>query len=232
VYRFYAAFRWSSPMSWGSWILLGVYPASILLGLAGLTEREVEDVARSAPARALRAGGLLRRSVLWASRHATGLGWANVALGVALGGYTGILLGALGARAVWSSAVLGPLFLASGVSTGAALMMVFPISHEEHGLLRRWDLGAIGTELALLFLFLLGMATGPASSQNAVHLFLGGRFTAPFFALVVAAGLLVPLALEVLEGRRQLRPTLLAPLLLLLGGLSLRFILVAAGQAS
>ena len=31
VLRFYGAFRWTSPMSWGSWILLGIYPASILL---------------------------------------------------------------------------------------------------------------------------------------------------------------------------------------------------------
>jgi hypothetical protein len=28
VWRFYLAFRWTSPMSWGSWILLVVYPVS------------------------------------------------------------------------------------------------------------------------------------------------------------------------------------------------------------
>ena len=37
VYRFYLAFMPASPMSWGSWILLAVYPASVLLGLAGVT---------------------------------------------------------------------------------------------------------------------------------------------------------------------------------------------------
>ena len=38
VWRFYLAFRWSSPMSWGAWILLIVYPVSLLVALAGLDE--------------------------------------------------------------------------------------------------------------------------------------------------------------------------------------------------
>ena len=49
VYRFYLAFEWTSPMSWGSWILLAIYPAAILLGLAGLHERETDAVVRSWP---------------------------------------------------------------------------------------------------------------------------------------------------------------------------------------
>jgi formate-dependent nitrite reductase membrane component NrfD len=31
AYRFYLAFRASSPMSWGAWILIAIYPASVLL---------------------------------------------------------------------------------------------------------------------------------------------------------------------------------------------------------
>lgn len=34
VWRFYLAFQPTSPMSWGSWVLLAVYPASLLLALA------------------------------------------------------------------------------------------------------------------------------------------------------------------------------------------------------
>jgi len=59
----------------------------------------------------------------------------------------------------------------------------------------------------------------------------GGQYTATFWSLVVIAGLLVPLLLESLEARRQLRHTAIAPVLLLVGGLSLRWILVLAGQA-
>jgi protein NrfD len=220
VYRFFLAFRWTSPMSWGSWILVGVYPVSLLYWLTSLTPGEASVF-----------GVLGRRVRESAVRYQRALRLANLVLGVGLGIYTGILLGALGARPAWHSALLGPLFLVSGFSTGAALMMLFPLDHAEHALLRRWDLGAIGVELGLLVLFLLGLATGGAGSQDAARLFLGGRFTSAFFALVVVAGLLVPFTLEVAEGRLKRHPTLVAPALLLVGGLSLRWILVLAGQA-
>src|SRR5512144_114912 len=42
AWRFYLAFRWTSPMSWGAWILLLVYPASLGLALAGLSEGEAQ----------------------------------------------------------------------------------------------------------------------------------------------------------------------------------------------
>ena len=58
-----------------------------------------------------------------------GIGKLNLVLGIALGTYTGILLSTLSARPVWNSALLGPLFLISGFSTGAALMMLFPLNH-------------------------------------------------------------------------------------------------------
>src|SRR5207244_6929242 len=33
MFRFYTAFRITSPMSWGAWILLLIYPATVLYGL-------------------------------------------------------------------------------------------------------------------------------------------------------------------------------------------------------
>jgi len=48
--------------------------------------------------------------------------------------------------------------------------------------------------------------------------------------LALLAGLAVPAALEALEARLHLRPTLVAPALVLVGGLSLRWIFVLAGQ--
>jgi formate-dependent nitrite reductase membrane component NrfD len=144
--------------------------------------------------------------------------------------YTGILLSTLGARALWGSALLGPLFLASGLSTGAALLMLFRVSPEERSLLARWDLLAIGLEVVLLVLLLVGLASGDAASRGAADLLLGGRFTGQFWALVVIAGLAVPAALELLETRLHLAATWVAPALVLVGGLSLRWILVAAGQ--
>ena len=38
--------------------------------------------------------------------------------------YTGILLNTMVARPLWNSAILGPLFLVSGLSAGAAVMHI------------------------------------------------------------------------------------------------------------
>jgi protein NrfD len=230
VWRFYTTFELTSPMSWGSWILIGVYPAAILLGINGLTDSDVERLSDWAPVRALKLGRLLE----WFKELARGwdarVSWLNIVFGVALGGYTGLLLGTLAARPAWNSIMLGPLFLVSGLSTGAALMMLFPMFEKEHHLLRRWDVMAIGAELVLLGLFLLSLFSTGAPGRAAATLFVGGPFTGAFWTLVVLAGLAVPLALEIIEVRRKLRPTLIAPVLILIGGLSLRWVLVLAGQ--
>jgi protein NrfD len=232
VFRFYTAFRLSSPMSWGAWILVAIYPATLLLGLASLTRAQAEGLAASGLVRTLRLGRLTLRAHDLACDHEPRLRTLNLLLGIALGVYTGILLSNLGARPAWNSALLGPLFLVSGVSGGAALMMLAPVSHSRHRTLLRWDMTAIVLETVLLALYLLGLAySGGQSGQDAAALFLGGRFTAPFWALVMVAGLGVPFVLDALERWRRLGPTPVAPALVLIGGLALRWILVLAGQS-
>ena len=203
VFRFYTALRVTSPMSWGAWILLLIYPATILYGLAQL------DYA-------------------FARRHERLLRRITIALGIALGAYTGVLLATLTARAAWSSLFLAPLFLASGLSAGAALAMLLPVSDSDRETFRRWDLLAIAAELVLLGLFFLDLIAAGARGRDAASLFFGGPYTAPFWSLVVIAGLAVPLLLEL----RHRAHAAIAPALVLIGGLSLRWILVAAGQVS
>ncbi len=229
VYRFFLAFQPSSPMSWGSWVLLGVYPAALALGLAGVTRDELGTLLARSQMAGL--GEPLERGRAWLAEQVELLRWANLALGLILGVYTGVLLSTLGARALWSSALLGPLFLASGLSAGAAFMLLFPLERREHALLLRWDLGAIVVELALLGLYLVGLSNGSAASRSAADLFLGGPYTAPFWALVVVGGLGVPLLMETAELRRGLRPVAITSVLVLAGSLCLRWILVLAGQA-
>ncbi|MFT3915514.1 MAG: polysulfide reductase NrfD [Anaeromyxobacteraceae bacterium] len=226
AYRFYLALRPTSPMSWGAWILLVVYPVTLLGGIGGLTGADAALLA----ARAGPLGGAVRWARAFAAPRAAALRAWTLWTGVALGVYTGILLSSLGARALWASPLLGPLFLASGVSTGAAFMLLFGLDAGERHAVSRWHLAAVGLEVALLALFLVGLLAGGQASRDAAQLLLGGRFTAAFWALVVIAGLGVPVALELGEARLRLRPTLAAPALVLLGGLSLRWILVAAGQ--
>jgi protein NrfD len=203
---------------------------TVLLGLAEMTDAEELRLSGFAPFRWLRMGVLIDWARSWALDILRPLRWLNLLLGIALGGYTGILLGTLGARPAWNSAILGPLFLVSGVSTGAALSMLLPVTEREHRLLRRWDAAAIGVELVLLGLFLAGLATGGQGAREAAELFLGGQYTASFWSLVVLGGLVIPLLIETLEALRGTPHTFAAPMLLLAGGFSLRWILVAAGQ--
>jgi formate-dependent nitrite reductase membrane component NrfD len=128
AWRFYLFFHATSPMSWGAWILLLIYPVGLLLGLGSMGEARREWLRGRTPG-ALK--GLLETSFGWADGRRRGILVTSVAMGVALGIYTGLLLGTMPARILWNSAVLGPLFLASGISTGAALLLLLPLEEKE-----------------------------------------------------------------------------------------------------
>ncbi|MCB9558196.1 MAG: polysulfide reductase NrfD [Deltaproteobacteria bacterium] len=227
VYRFYGSFQLSSPMSWGAWLLVAFYPVSVLMYLS---LHDSESFARLCGRFSLlsRLEGLQR----FARARRVGVERAAILSGIGLGVYTGILLSALSARAAWNSAVLGPLFLVSGFSTAAAALMLLSRGAQIHGALRRLDVVAIAAELALIGLFLIGLLSGGATQQRAAALFLGGPLTATFWSLVVVTGLVVPLSLSLLERPLKLRPTAVIPVMVLIGGFALRWILVSAGQLS
>lgn len=223
VYRFYLAFEPTSPMSWGSWILLLVYPAGLLLWISLMDEA---GRARYLPGRL---GAVLGSFCDDRRGFVMGLG---IVSGVALGTYTGLLLGTLGARPMWNSTLLGPLFLISGLSTAAALMLLFRPAGEAGHKLVRWDMGLIVAELVFIGLFIMTLMTGSRVTQEAGRELLGGRWTGVFWSLVVIVGLVVPFVMEIVEQKRHAKPAIMTSVLILIGGLSLRWILLLAGQAS
>ncbi|MFO8174220.1 MAG: NrfD/PsrC family molybdoenzyme membrane anchor subunit [Longimicrobiales bacterium] len=227
AWRFYGAFKVTSPMSWGAWILLGIYPVSILLAWVTTPEAMKNGVRarldRFAPFRSVDA---------WARENPRILGILNIVMGASLGIYTGVLLGTMAARPLWNSALLGPLFLVSGLSTGAAFMLLFGLKDRERIFLGRADMGLIAAELALLALWMIGLATGGGPAEAALASIMGGPYTAAFWTLVVALGLLAPLLGEWLEFRHGAVPGKGTAILVLLGGFALRWIMVFAGQAT
>lgn len=228
VLRFYATFEPTSPMSWGSWLLLLVYPALVLQALGALDDRDRTWILGHI-------GGLRRVGELvfaFADRWRRPVLGASALLGVGLGIYTGLLLGTMVARPMWNTSVLGPLFLVSGISTGAALMLLTRLTHEETVSLTRLDTAAIALELILIAVLIIGWVTGDTVSQRAGAAVLGGAWTAPFWGLVVVVGLLVPFALNLSELRGRAQSTVLTPALVLVGGLALRAVFVGAGQLS
>lgn len=228
VLRFFMTFEPTSPMSWGSWLIGAAYPVLALLGLGALSDAQRSTLRGWAPALA----PWTDRALALADAHRRTIVWTALIGGAGVGIYTGLLLGTMAARPSWNTAVLGPLFLTSGLSTGAAFLLLLPLSRREQATWLRFDAVAIVVELALLAVMVLGFATGDAVSQAAGHSILGGEYTAAFWSVVVVGGLVVPLTLAVLEHRRHLPATRVAPVLVLIGGYALRSILVAAGQAT
>lgn len=223
VFRFYLAFRPTSPMSWGAWILVLIYPVAALSGLLALGPEARAWLLKKLP---------LAKLLAWAETKRQALLGATLAGGVGLGIYTGLLLGTLTARIQWNTAVLGPLFLTSGLSSGAAFLLLFKLDEVDRHRLVRWDMLALVVEAVLIAAMLLGFANAGAAGQLAADALLGGAWTASFWSLVVVMGIAVPLLLEGIEIKKHLPLVAVTPTLVLLGGFALRAVLLAAGQDS
>src|SRR5512143_3829896 len=133
VWRVYLTFQPGSPMSWGSWLLIIVY--GVLLASATIRLPDAWPwLGRKAPVLYRISDTLLARPALLRA-----LAWANIVLGTGLGIYTGILLDTMVSRPLWKSAILGPLFLFSGLSAGAAMLHLATVArgdrHPPHGMI-------------------------------------------------------------------------------------------------
>lgn len=228
AYRFYLTMQPTSPMSWGSWILVAVYPVSMLMAWSAMPSESRAAIIEGVPV----GSSFLQRLDTWALARERTLGWMSVILGASLGIYTGVLLGTMSARPLWNSAVLGPLFLVSGVSSAAAFMLLYRVSDTERLAIGRLDMGLIVAEALLIALWLVALSSGGASSRAAASLLLGGPYTAAFWTLVVTMGLVTPVAAEWIESRHGLHPGRIPAVLVLMGGFALRWIVVYAGQES
>ena len=116
--------------------------------------------------------------------------------------------------------------------TAAALVHMIARDRGERELLAKADNGFLAVELALICLFLIGLLSSTEVHQAAARILLGGSHTAVFWVFVVGTGIVVPLFIQLLAVNHKIRHTPIAPLLVLAGGLALRFVIVNAGQIS
>lgn len=222
-WQLYTIIRFESPMSWGAWTLMAITPVSIIWAAMHIREffpawdwkyRILKDI-----------------EVL-AIKYKTQLAWVMIVLSVILGIYTGILLSAFNARPLWNTSILGPLFLVSGLSAGAATIILFAQSKEERLLFARIDLLLIAVELFLILHMFMGFRASTSVQIDAVNLFLGGPYTAVFWIFVVILGMFLPALLEIMELRHKKIPVIIPVVFVLFGSIMLRFIIVYAGQMS
>ena len=223
IWRLYTTFKFKSPMSWGSWILLLVYPTLLLNTLVSIPKPFKNRI---------KMFDRLSERINAHTVAVKNIGVANMIIGGILGMYTGVLLSALGARPLWSSSMLWALFLISGLSSAAALVHLITTDRTERELLAKADNGFLIFELLILVLFFVGMVSSTRVHQEAAFLLLAGPFAPVFWVFVIGLGILIPLFVQLLAVNHKVKHMAIAPVMVILGGLILRFVIVYAGQAS
>ncbi|HLP74621.1 MAG TPA: NrfD/PsrC family molybdoenzyme membrane anchor subunit [Bacteroidales bacterium] len=222
-WQLYTNIRLQSPMSWGAWTLMVITPVSFIW-----CALHIKDVF---PDWDWKYKWLYAIEAFF-NRYKKALAWVMLIYAIILGVYTGILLSAFNARPLWNTSILGPLFLTSGLSAGAAMTLILSRNHDERKQFARIDLALIGIELFLIIHMFMGLLASTQVQIEAAKLFLGGEYTVTFWIFVVIMGMLLPALLELLELRRYNIPVIVPAVLVIFGSLMLRFIIVNAGQVS
>ncbi len=220
-WRLYTTVRLESPMSWGAWVLMFITPLSMLWVFSYYSELFPKWNLKF---------DFLKKFEKFLIANRMYMAYALIPLTIVLGVYTGILLSAFNARPLWNNAILGPLFLVSGLSTGAATIILLSKTKKEKHLFGKIDLGLIIIELALIVHMIMGFYAGPEVQMEAIHLLIGGEFTVAFFGFVVILGLLIPAIMELIELIGYKLPAAIPAILVIIGGLVFRFVMVEAGQ--
>ncbi len=184
------------------------------------------------------------------------LAWLNVPLGAGVAVYTGVLLGAMPARPFWNSPILALLFLLSALSTGVAVILLARALlqrkkdpdgerqrqfHESGYLLTATDTVFIGIEMIVVFLFIMFAYLTVGDVRHAIAVILaGGELATLFWLGFVVIGLVLPAVVELkyiiprlLHDEKFAPPRgieILVPVVVLIGGFTLRYIVVVAGQ--
>ena len=211
----------TSPLSVGTWALL-IYSGMSFISFLNVL---VEDGRLKSP-------GLLKAHAVFIRIPHKIYAAIGSFFGFFVAGYTGVLLNTT-ARPLWEATdpLIGPLFLASAASTGAAAIVLFMTRQKigtgetfEH--LERFDRVAMIIEIALIAIMLIvaGRYAAPILTGFYGVLFLGGT---------VLAGILLPLWLYWRgnkPGAAGESVVALIAVLVLFGGLMLRISLVQAGQ--
>lgn len=222
-WQLYTTIKIQSPMSWGAWTLMAVTPLSFAWAAIHIREFFPNWDWKFS---------ILKELESFLVKYKLYMAWIILFFSVILGIYTGILFSAFNARPLWNTSILGPLFLASGLSAGAAVIILFSKRKRERINFAKIDIMLIGIELFLIIHMFMGFLASTEVQIEAANLFLGGPYTAPFWIFVVAIGMVLPAVLEFLEIRKFHIPTIIPVVLVLFGSLMLRFIIAYAGQIS
>jgi len=235
-YRLYMTLQPLSIMSWGAWILLLVFPAMVAFGISAVPDEVMAGMR----------DGAVKNLFMKFRPHMRAWAVVDFILGLVLSVYTGVLLSLYVARPLWNSSILPILFLTSGMSTGAALLIILAKKDSVKLFFTRVDIWLIIFEGAVMaLLYYSHYMSAAASRESVMPLFTMGSHYFPYFVTILIFSIILPLflVLKFLDatGKRSRGVVLnfrqkcemnASAILVLIGGLVLRFELVYAGQLS
>lgn len=202
-------FRPDSVTSWGAWALTLFMIVSIVYAFLWLVGK----------------GG-----------NAKVLGWPGVPLALFVSTYTGLLLLQLSGNPLWDSALLPWMFLVGGlISAAAVTVLVLTVTGQKpteplFGL-KRYICALVMLELLMVGSELVALYTGSAESAKAANMLLLGKFSVWFVGFQIIVGSVLPLGLLISAAlfKSRVFPVFVS-VLLLIGVLTVRFVVVFAGQ--
>jgi len=161
---------------------------------------------------------------------------APLALATAV--YTGILIAVVNGVPFWNTPLMPVLFLASAISTGLAVAMigVAIIDIKTVRTLSNFAMGHaifLAVEALVLLLLIFMSLTRSMEAAASAQMLISGVLSPYFWALVVVMGILVPIVLSLVEyyefGETPKYLVLVADLCVLVGGMSLRAVIIFSG---
>jgi len=215
--QIYLVSNLSSMITWGVLILSAFIPVALLYAAA---ENEITFVGRAA------------------KKYMPALAAVGSFLAVATAGYTGVLIAVVNGVPFWNTPAMPVLFMASAMSTGLAVAMIGAAIIDINTIrtLSNFALGHViflaveATVLMLLIFMSLTRSTEAAASAN---MLISGALSPYFWGLVVVLGILIPFILSIVEyyeyGEMPKYLVVAADLLVLVGGMSLRAVIIFSG---
>jgi len=169
-------------------------------------------------------------------------GLIGIPLAISVHGYTGFILAFGKARALWNTAIMPILFLASAIVSGIALMILVCIIKDRFFSKEKkinqeliLNLGKLLAWMIVFDLFLVGsdlivLAISHSDAQAAAHLILSGKFSILFLLVENLLGKILPFILLAVPGFRRLTTVIIASILVIFGIFFMRYIVVVGGE--
>ena len=133
---------------------------------------------------------------------------------------------------MWSTSLLWVLFLTSGLSGAAAFVHLIAKDKYERVLLAKGDNIFLAFELLVIIMMLISLLSTSSVHNEAAMILINGSYAVSFWVFVIGIGIVIPLIIQLLAVNHKIAHTPIAPILVIAGGLVLRFVIVNAGQLS